>query len=93
MWDSTVSVGLCLGVIVLFRRFLNLPGQLGSYMSRHSYTVYIIHAPIIVFLAVLLKGINLEHLLKFGLAAVIGVPLCFSISYLVRKIPLASRIL
>ena len=33
LWDSTVSVGLCLGVIVLFRRFLNRPGRLGSYMA------------------------------------------------------------
>jgi glucan biosynthesis protein C len=93
MWDSTVSVGLCLGVIVFFRRFLNLPRRLGSYMARHSYAVYIIHAPIIVFLAVLLKGVNLEHLVKFGLVAVIAVPLCFSVAYLIRRIPRATRIL
>ena len=92
-WDSTVSVGMCLGIIVLFRRFLAQPGRLGSFLSQHSFTVYIIHAPIIVFLAVALKGINFEHLLKFCLAAVIGVPLCFVAAYLVRKIPAASKIL
>jgi glucan biosynthesis protein C len=93
LWDSTVSVGMCLGLITLFRRFLNQPGKLGSFLSQHSFTVYIIHAPIIVFLAVVLKGIDFEHLLKFGLAAAIGVPLCFAVAYLVRKIPGASRIL
>jgi glucan biosynthesis protein C len=93
LWDSTVSVGMCLGMITLFRRLLDRSGRLGSFLSKHSFTVYIVHAPIIVFLAVLLKGIQIEHLLKFGMAAVIGVPLCFSIAYLVRKIPLASKIL
>jgi glucan biosynthesis protein C len=93
LWDSTVSVGMCLGLIMLFRRFLDRPGRLGSFLSRHDFTVYIIHAPVVVFLAVLLKGVELEHLLKFILAVVIGVPLCFGIACLVRKIPLASRIL
>lgn len=93
LWDSTFSVGICLGLITLLRRFLDWQGKVGSIMSQHSYTVYIFHIPIIVFLALALKGIELEPLLKFGLAAVIGVPLCFSIAYLVRKIPLASRIL
>jgi glucan biosynthesis protein C len=93
LWDSTVSVGMCLGLITLFRRFLDRPGRLGSFLSRHSFTVYIIHAPVIVFLVVLLKGVELEHLLKFGVAAVIGIPLCFGIALLVRRIPLASRIL
>ena len=93
LWDSTFAVGMCLGVITLSRRFLDRPGRLGSFMSQHSFTVYIIHTPLIVFLAVSLKGIELENLLKFGLTAAIGVPLCFAVAYIVRKIPLASRIL
>jgi membrane-bound acyltransferase YfiQ involved in biofilm formation len=93
LWDSTVSVGMCLGLIALFRRFLDRPGRLGRFMSQQSFTVYIIHVPVIVLLAVSLKGIELEPLLKFGLAAAIGVPLCFAVAYIVRKIPLVSRIL
>ncbi|MBA7712127.1 Glucans biosynthesis protein C [subsurface metagenome] len=93
LWDSTVSVGMCLGLIALFRRFLDRPGRLGRFLSQQSFTVYIIHVPIIVLLAVSLKGIELEPLLKFVLAAAIGVPLCFAVAYIVRKIPLVSRIL
>jgi len=93
LWDSTFAVGICLGVITLFRHFFNGQRRFGKFLSQHSYTVYVIHIPIVVFLAVALKGIELENLLKFGMAAVIGVPLCFAIAYLVRKIPLASRTL
>jgi glucan biosynthesis protein C len=46
-----------------------------------------------VLIAVALKGIQLEALLKFGLVAVIVTPACFAVAYIVRKIPFASRIL
>jgi len=93
LWDSTVAVGMCLGLITLFRRLFNGQGGLARFLSQHSYTVFIIHTPVIVFLALALRWIYLEHVLKFGLVSIIGVPLCFAVAYLVRKIPLASRIL
>jgi glucan biosynthesis protein C len=84
---------MVLGLTVLFRRFFDYPGRLGRFLSKQSYTVFIIHIPIIVTLALALRSIHPEQLLKFGLAAIIGVPLCFAAAYLVRKIPLADRIL
>jgi hypothetical protein len=91
--NSTFSVGMCLGLITLFRRVFNRQGKLGRFLSRQAYTVYIIHVPIIVGLALAARGIHLETLLKFALVALFGVPLCFELAFLVRKIPLASRIL
>jgi glucan biosynthesis protein C len=93
LWDSTFAVGMCLGLLTFFRRFFNRSGRVSRFLSRHAFTVYIVHPPIIVLLALALRGIHPEQLLKFGLAAIIGVPLCFAVAYLVRKIPLASRIL
>ena len=92
LWDSIFSVGMCLGLITLFRRCLNKQGKLSRLMSQQSFAVFILHIPIIVFLAVLLRGINLENLLKFCLAAIIIVPLCFAVAWLVRKIPGVSRV-
>lgn len=93
LWDSTFSVGICLALLTFFRRFLNRQTGFGHFLSQQSFTVYIIHIPIIVLLALAIRGIRLESLLKFALAALIGVPLCFALAFLVRKIPLASRIL
>jgi surface polysaccharide O-acyltransferase-like enzyme len=84
---------MSLGLITLFRDRFNWSGSFSRFLSRHSYTVYVISAPIIVFVAVALMGLSLEHLLKFGLAAAITVPLCFAVAYLVLKIPFASRVL
>ena len=93
LWDSTFAVGICLAGIVFFRRFFGRQGRFGRFLSRHSYSVYIIHIPIIVFLGVALRGIELAALLKFGMAAVIAVPACFAAAYLVRKLPGASAVL
>jgi len=93
LWDSTFAVGMCLGAITLFRRFFNGERRFGRFLSQHGYTVYIIHIPIIVFIAIALKGIHLEPLLKFGMVAVIAVPTCFAAAFIIRKIPLASRVL
>jgi len=93
LWDSTFAVGMCLGLIPLFRRFFNGRSRFGRFLSQHGYAVYLIHPPILVFLAVALKTIELEHLLKFGLAAVIVLPACFAVAYLVRLIRPLSRIL
>jgi glucan biosynthesis protein C len=84
---------MVLGLITLFRRRFDYPSRLGRFLSQHSYTVFVIHIPVIVSLAVAMQGIHLYQLLKFGLVAVIGVPLCFGAAYLVRKIPLADRVL
>jgi len=93
VWDSTFAVAICLAAIVFFRHFLDRQGRFGRFLSQHSYTVYFIHIPIVVFLGVALRGIELAALLKFGIAAVIAAPTCFAAAYLIRKIPGASRIL
>ena len=84
---------MCLGLITFFRHFLSHQTRFGRFLSQQAFTVYIIHIPIIVLLALAIRGIHLESLLKFALAAALGVPLCFSLAFLVRKIPFATRIL
>ena len=93
LFDSIFAVGMSLGMITLFRYLLNGQGVFGRFLSRHNYAVYFLHIPIIVFLAYALRGIELASLLKFGLVAVIVVPTCFAVAYLVRRLPFASRIL
>jgi glucan biosynthesis protein C len=94
LWDSTIAVGMSMGLIVLFRRFFDVPGRFWRFLSQHYYTVYVIHVPIIVALAALvLTRISLETLLKFGLAVVVAVPLCWGAAYIIRKIPFFDRVM
>lgn len=93
LWDSTLCVGIGLGLLTLFRKRFDAQRRLGRFLSAHTYAVYVIHAPVIVLVAIALAGLDIYPLLKFGLAVVLGVPLCFASAYVVRKLPFAARIL
>lgn len=93
LWDSIFAVGMSLAFITFFRRFVSGGKKFGRFLSQHSFTVYIIHAPIIVFLMLALSGLQMQPQLKFCLVAVIGLPLCFGVAYLVRLIPYAKKII
>jgi peptidoglycan/LPS O-acetylase OafA/YrhL len=84
---------MILAAVTFFRRFFSPERSLGTFLSQQSYAVYIIHIPIVVFIGIALKGIQLGPFLKFGIAAVIAVPTCFAIAYIIRKIPGVSRVL
>jgi glucan biosynthesis protein C len=93
LWDAIMAVGMCLGLIHLFRRFFNGQGRFGRLLSQQSYAVYVIHIPLVVVVAYLLQGITIAPLAKFGLASLITVPVCFAAAYIVRKIPFVSKVL
>lgn len=84
LWDSIFAVGMSLALITFFRRFLDGGKKFGRFLSQHSFTVYVIHVPVIVFLILALSGLQMTTLLKFGLAAVMGLPLCFGIAWTKR---------
>jgi glucans biosynthesis protein C len=93
LWESFVCVSMCIGLTYLFRRYWNQQGRLAKFLSPNAYTAYIIHAPIITFTALALRNVEVYPLLKFGLAAIIALPLCFVLSNLIRKLPYADRVL
>lgn len=93
VWEQFIGVAMIIGLSVLFRRRLNRQGRLAKIMSTSSYTAYIIHAPALVLLALAIRSITLYPLLKFALAVLIAVPLCFALGNFIRQLPLARRIL
>jgi glucan biosynthesis protein C len=93
LWDSIMAAGICLTMITLFRRFFDRQSGLGDFLSRHSFAVYVVHIPLVVWLAIALRGLHAENLLKFGLLTIIAVPLSFAAAYVFRKLPGMSRVL
>jgi glucan biosynthesis protein C len=93
LWEAIFCVGMVLGLLTLFRKRFDRQGALGRFLSVHAYTVYILHALVIVLVAYALAPVHTHALLKFALAALIGVPLCFVAAFLVRKLPFAQKVL
>jgi peptidoglycan/LPS O-acetylase OafA/YrhL len=92
LWDSIFAVGISLAMITFFRRFLDGGKKFGRFLSQHSFAVYVIHVPVIVFLMLALSDLQTATLLKFGLAAVVCLPVCFGIAWLIQKIPYIKKI-
>jgi peptidoglycan/LPS O-acetylase OafA/YrhL len=66
---------------------------LAKKLSAAAYAVYIFHAPVIVLLALALRGIKLDLALKWLLVAPVAVSLSFLVGYAIKRLPLARYIL
>lgn len=93
LWEQCLGIAIIISLFVLFRRKFDRQGKLAKELSAGSYTVYIIHTPVLVSFTLAIRYITLHPLLKFALVAIVTVPLCFALGSFVRKLPLARRIL
>jgi glucans biosynthesis protein C len=92
LWESFLCVSMCIGLIYAFRRYFNQRGRVAAFLAPLAYTAYLIHAPIITAWAVAFRDVPLYPLIKWALAGLVAVPLCFGLSALIRKIPLVDRV-
>lgn len=93
LWEQFLCAAIIITLLVFFREKYNNQGRMLKAMSANAYTVYIIHAPVIVFLALGLRNVILDPLLKFILVSPLAVGLCFLLSNYIRKLPIAGNIL
>jgi glucan biosynthesis protein C len=93
LWEQVTGVATIIALLFLFRKHLNHQGNLAQAASASAYTAYIIHGPVIILVALAIRGITLQPLLKFVLAVLISAPLCFGLSNVIRRLPLANKIL
>jgi surface polysaccharide O-acyltransferase-like enzyme len=93
IWEQFTGIAIIIALLFLSRKFFNRQGRVRKAMSAGSYTAYIIHAPVIILVAIAMRNINLYPLLKFIFAVLIAVPSCFALANFIRQLPLARRIL
>jgi glucans biosynthesis protein C len=93
LYEAFLCVSLCIGLVYAFRRYANKQGRLARFLVPNAYAAYLIHAPVLVFVALAIRSVNLYPLLKVVLASFIAVPLCFLLSDLIRRLPYAKRVL
>lgn len=94
LWESFISVSMSIALIGIFREKFNKQSKFIKGLSDNSFGVYVFHAPIIIFVSLLIVTITLHPVLKFLFACIIGIPLSFLISnYIIRKLPLLNKII
>jgi len=93
-WESIFCMGICIGLIVKFREKFNEQGAFTKTISENTYTMYLIHAPVLVGMSLLFVIIFIPAFLKFVIVFIIVLVVCFLIShFILRRIPGTKRVL
>lgn len=92
LWESFFCVTFILALIGIFKYRVNMGGRFQQFLSDNAFGVFVFHTPVLIGLSVLLKGLIIHPIFKFLLVSIIAVTLSFLVSWLVRRVPLFSRI-
>ncbi len=92
--ETFIAVGSSISLVHLFRKFLNGQPGIVRTMAKDAYAVFIFHAPIIVALSYIVRGMLPGYpFVKFLSVFISGTALCFLICrFVVRKLPYAQKI-
>ncbi|MHA1256953.1 MAG: acyltransferase family protein [Promethearchaeota archaeon] len=94
LWESIFCIGMSIGLITLFRKKWNTQGKASKTVSANAYTIYLIHAPILVVISILFVVVLIFALLKFVVVLSIVLLVCLLIShFILRRIPGTKRVL
>ena len=87
-------MGICLGLIVVFRDKFNRQGKFARWLSDNAFAVYVFHPPLLIAVTLALRSFDAPKLIKFFCATVLGVSITYLVSSLVlRRVPGLKRIL
>ena len=92
-WEPIIAAGTVAGCLWLVRVHGNAPRQAWIALAANSYGAFVLHAPIIVTLAVLLEPVQAAPLLKSAAVGGLGCILGFSAAALLRHRPFMRRII
>lgn len=93
-WESFFCVGICLGLLVLFRERFTNQNRLMHWLGDNSFSVYLFHTPILIAITLILRDFAAPKLVKCLCATVLGVVCSYVASgFLLRRVPMLKRVL
>jgi fucose 4-O-acetylase-like acetyltransferase len=93
VWEAFICVGLCVGLVVGFREFMDRPSARLAGLAESTYAVYVVHVPIVVVLQGLLLKTTLPIGAKFLLVTAAGIVLSFRLAGRLRRSAPVRRVL
>lgn len=92
-WEPFVAWGVIAMLLWRGREHWNQPSARWQRWGERAYGAFIVHAPVIVALALVLRPWGAPALVKFALVAALGIALSFAIAGLLLRLPGARRVL
>jgi Acyltransferase family len=92
LWEAATGTALFIVTLVLFSRARWITPGVGESFSSSSYGIYLLHAFVLVLLALAMKDLAVHPAVKWMTLSVCGVCLPWPVTRLLRKVPGFSRI-
>lgn len=93
LWEPFTCVGIILKILYVFKNKLNYSTNILTTLSRTTYSIYIIHAPIIVILQLLFIDLQISILLKVTIVVILTSIISMVLSLILLKIPFLKKVL
>ncbi len=84
VWEELVAFGFCIGLLVLFRELVTTQGAFARMLAANQFSAYFWHSLLIVPIQMAFLALPLGPFAKFAAVSLVGVPLVFLWSWLLR---------
>jgi len=92
-WEPLLAWGVILSLLRWFQQRFARLSTLGQKLVRRAYTIFIIHPPVLVGVALAWANVPAPALLKFTLTGLLSCWLCYLIAGALLRLPGAQRVL
>lgn len=92
LWESFFCVTIIIGLVGIYKYRYNTQNYFQKFLSDNAFGVFVFHAPVLISISVLFKGLALYPILKFIMISLIAVSASFIFSYFIRRIGFLRRI-
>jgi peptidoglycan/LPS O-acetylase OafA/YrhL len=86
-WEQLTGLCLGLGLLALFRTRGNVGGRVARWLAERSFAVYVLHAPVLVAVYLLLQPFTLTPYAGAVLLTLLGLLVSFPLADAARRIP------
>jgi peptidoglycan/LPS O-acetylase OafA/YrhL len=91
--ETMMCIGISLGLLLLFRNYVNRTNEFVSKLSSNAYGIYLVHLFIVILLQNIMMDFSLNANVKFIIVAIGGILLSFLLSALIRRNKLVRQII
>lgn len=92
-WEPLVAWGAILVLLDQFQRRFNTLGRAWAALARRAYTIYVIHPPVVVGVALAWREVPAPALLKFAVTGSLSCVFCFIVAGWLLRLPGVRRVL
>ena len=91
-WEPFIAWGMIAAWLLVFRRHMNRPSSIWTWLNRRSYAAYIIHPVVLVGISLLLRGWAAPALVKFAVTGSLACTTCWLLADPLVRVPALRRI-